>query len=338
MTVGLVFQVVGSYGIAMALYWGVYQGLAHEKSHLEIFGLSWVAVWMMLFAIVVPTTPRKALLASIGSASSVPVVLALTMRFGGTSTRNTPIEFVLGAIMPYLLVILMTHVETRAIYRLGREVAKSRELGSYRLVERLGQGGMGDVWRAEHRMLARPAAIKLVRSEAMGADPDTVARTLARFEREAQATAAMRSPHTIELYDLGAADNGAFYYVMELLDGFDVDTLVREHGPLPADRTIALLRQACDSLGEAHDHGLVHRDVKPANIFVCRHGRRVDYVKLLDFASSCHAKGGISTRGSRQRTSSGARQRSCCRSRSRAGGRSTHGRTSMRLGTSPTGC
>jgi serine/threonine-protein kinase len=281
--VGLAFQVVGSYGIAMAQYWGIYEGLEHQKAHLEVFGLSWVAVWMMLFAIVVPAHPRKALLASVGSASAVPVVLALTMRYGGTTIRTTPAEFVLGAVMPYLLVILMTHVGARAIYTLGREVAKARELGSYRLTERLGQGGMGEVWRAEHRMLARPAAIKLVRAEVLGQEPDAVSRTLRRFEREAQATALLRSPNTIELYDFGIADDGAFYYVMELLDGYDLDTLVQEFGPLPAGRVIALLRQACDSLGEAHDAGLVHRDVKPANIFLCRYGRNVDFVKLLDF-------------------------------------------------------
>ncbi len=285
---GLVFQVVGSYGIAMAQYWGVYQGLEHQMAHLDVFGLSWVAVWMMLFAIVVPAKPAKAMFAAVGSASAVPIVMALTMKYGGTSIVLTSAEFFAGLIMPYLLVILMTHVGARAIYSLGREVAKARELGSYHLVDRLGMGGMGEVWRAEHRMLARPAAIKLVRPEVLSGGGEGPAVALKRFEQEAQATALLRSPHTIELFDFGVSGDGAFYYVMELLDGFDLESLVKEFGPMPSARAIPMLRQACDSLAEAHERGLIHRDVKPANVFVCRYGRHVDFVKVMDFGLVKH--------------------------------------------------
>jgi serine/threonine-protein kinase len=143
---------------------------------------------------------------------------------------------------------------------------------------------MGEVWRAEHRLLARPAAIKLIRPEMLGeASAERRRAMLARFEREAQATAAMRCPHTVELYDFGVADDGAFYYVMELLDGLDAETLVEQYGPLPAERVVYLWRQVCHSLGEAHQLGLVHRDVKPANVFVCCYGRELDWVKVLDF-------------------------------------------------------
>jgi serine/threonine-protein kinase len=142
---------------------------------------------------------------------------------------------------------------------------------------------MGEVWRARHRFLARPAAVKLVRPELIGGrGAEDVARTLARFEREAQATASMRSPHTIALYDFGI-DDGTFYYVMELLDGLDLQTLVERHGPIPAERAVYLLRQVCESLGEAHESNLIHRDVKPANLYVCRYGRERDFVKVLDF-------------------------------------------------------
>ncbi len=287
---GMVFQVVGSYGIAMATYWGVYRGLEYRPEHLELAGLSFVAVWMMVFAFVVPARPLKALIASVASAASVPIVFALTMRYGGTSIVLTPAEFVIGLVVPYLLVILMTYVGGRAIYGLGREVVKAREMGSYRLVERLGAGGMGEVWRAEHRMLIRPAAIKLVRPETLSRGGEGAAVTLKRFEQEAQATALMRSPHTIDLYDFGVSGDGAFYYVMELLDGFDLQTLVTEFGPMPAERTISILRQVCDSLAEAHERGLIHRDIKPANIFVCRYGRHVDFVKVLDFGLVKHAQ------------------------------------------------
>jgi len=154
----------------------------------------------------------------------------------------------------------MTHVGARAIYKLGTDVAKAREMGSYRLVERLGQGGMGEVWRAKHRMLARPAAIKLVRPEVLEGGGEHRDIALKRFTQEAHATASMQSPHTIELYDFGVSAEGTFYYVMELLDGFDLETLVQKFGPVPAARAVHLLRQVCHSLAEAHEHGLIHRD------------------------------------------------------------------------------
>jgi serine/threonine-protein kinase len=170
------------------------------------------------------------------------------------------------------------------VYHLGTEVKRARELGSYRLEEKLGEGGMGEVWRARHRMLARPAAIKLIRPSFGGSARAGVSQeAVRRFEREAQVIARLRSPHTVELFDFGVAADGAFYYVMELLDGFDVDALVRRSGPVPAERAIHLLRQVCHSLSEAESCGLVHRDIKPANIFLCRYGEDYDFVKVLDF-------------------------------------------------------
>jgi serine/threonine-protein kinase len=132
-------------------------------------------------------------------------------------------------------------------------------------------------------MLARPAAIKLMRPPRTGSSAMVSEEAIRRFEREAQATARLRSSHTVELFDFGVADDGAFYYVMELLDGLDADTLVRRFGPVPPERAIHLLRQVCHSLSEAQACGLVHRDVKPANIFLCRYGEDYDFVKVLDF-------------------------------------------------------
>ena len=160
--------------------------------------------------------------------------------------------------------------------------ARVKELGSYRLVGRLGVGGMGEVWRAEHRLLAREAAVKLVRADAL-ADPRYAPRIRERFRREAQTLASMRSRHTIALYDYGVTDDGTFFYVMELLDGADLDNLVRQFGAQPAARVIKLLSQAAQSLAEAHEAGLLHRDIKPANLFVCRAADEVDVVKVLDF-------------------------------------------------------
>ncbi len=154
-------------------------------------------------------------------------------------------------------------------------------VGSYRLVSPLGSGGMGEVWLAKHRLLARPAAVKLIRHDVkQGVPQDQLVR---RFQREAQVTAGLRSPHTVQLYDFGVNDTGSFYYVMELLNGFDLHTMITRFGPQPAERVITLLRQACRSLSEAHTHALVHRDIKPANLFVTCLGPEYDYLKVLDF-------------------------------------------------------
>jgi serine/threonine-protein kinase len=275
MTLGLVFEVVSSYAIAAAEF-GDPSGLEVHQGYL---GLSWVAVWVVLFTIVVPTSPRRALLAAVASVSSVSVVIGTLMATGATALRVPPAMFFFGLVFPYLLVAGMAWVGARVVYHLGTEVRRARELGSYQLEEKLGEGGMGEVWRARHRMLARPAAIKLIRPSTRGVS-DRAAR---RFEREAQVIARLRSPHTVELFDFGVAADGGFYYAMELLDGLDAESLLRRFGPLPPERVIFLLRQVCHSLSEAHATGLVHRDIKPANIFLCRYGEEFDFVKVLDF-------------------------------------------------------
>ncbi len=151
-----------------------------------------------------------------------------------------------------------------------------RVVGRYRLMAKIGAGGMGEVWSAEHQQLPRAAAIKLVRRD------EEDENLLARFRREARVTASLRSAHTVELYDFGMAPGGEFYYVMELLDGLDLRTLVEQHGPVDPARVVHILAQACVSLAEAHEAGLVHRDVKPANIMLCRLGLETDFVKVLD--------------------------------------------------------
>jgi serine/threonine protein kinase len=162
--------------------------------------------------------------------------------------------------------------------------ASLRELGSYQLLKLLGKGGMGEVWLAQHRMLARPAAIKLIKAEAMeGRDAERREEIRKRFTAEARITANLRSRNTIELYDYGITEDGTFYYVMELLEGIDLFDLVGKHGRLSPARVVHLLVQACHSLAEAHDRGLVHRDIKPENLFICRRADEVDVLKVLDF-------------------------------------------------------
>ena len=280
MTLGLVFEIASSYAIAAAEF----ADPTAIETHRGFLGLSWVAVWVVLFTVVVPTTPRRALLTALASVSAVPVTIGLMAVTDIISTPIHPLYFFLGLVFPYILVVGMAYVGARVVYQLGTEVRRARELGSYQLEEKLGEGGMGEVWRARHRMLARPAAIKLIRSSITGngggAVPEEVIR---RFEREAQVIARLRSPHTVELFDFGRADDGSFYYVMELLDGLDAESLLRRFGPTPPERAIYLLRQVCHSLSEAQSCGLVHRDIKPANIFLCRYGEEYDFVKVLDF-------------------------------------------------------
>jgi DNA-binding NtrC family response regulator len=154
-------------------------------------------------------------------------------------------------------------------------------VGPYSLIERLGSGGMGEIWLARHQLLARPAAVKIVRESVAPAEEESTRQQ--RFTREAQATAELESPHTVRLFDFGTTETGSFYYVMERLRGMDLQRMVERHGPLPPERAVFLLQQACLSLSEAHALGLVHRDIKPANLFVCRLAHEYDFLKVLDF-------------------------------------------------------
>jgi tRNA A-37 threonylcarbamoyl transferase component Bud32 len=248
-------------------------------------GVSWVAIIILVFAAVLPTRARYTAIAAFAAALMDPVFyLAAVGHQGGVESWSSAVGLSIFLHTPNFICAAVAIVISHIYTGLGRQVTKARELGSYELVDLLGSGGMGEVWRANHRLLARPAAIKLIRAERLGMDqPESAAIVQARFRREAQAAASLRSPHTIELFDFGIANDGSFYYVMELLDGLDLDQLIKRFGPVSPARTIHILRQACDSLGEAHQRSLVHRDIKPANIYLCRMGLQHDYVKLLDF-------------------------------------------------------
>jgi len=285
---GLVFEVVGSFGIALAMYSSA-EPLRASPIIFFVLSPSWVAIWMILYAIVVPAPPRKALLALLASASAPAVVLAISMQRAGLSHLFTPGMFFLHHVFPYLICVGLAYASARIMVTLGADVSRARELGSYRLIERLGQGGMGEVWKASHQLLARQAAIKFIRPESfLGMSTVESERMIRRFELEAKTTASLSSAHTVELYDFGVADDGTFYYIMELLDGFDLDLLVRRFGPLPPARVVHFMAQMCESLEEAHEKGLIHRDVKPANVYVCRSGLRHDFIKVLDFGLVAH--------------------------------------------------
>jgi len=253
---------------------------------LSVGNVLWIALWIVIFPLLLPLSLGRTTVVCFGSASVVPAVLGASLLAHGVPPTLEAWAglYVLDATIPVFVVAGVAVAASRVVVRLTQQLSKARQMGSYRLTEKIGEGGMGEVWHAEHRMLARPAAIKLIRSERLGlADQDAAATALRRFEREAQVIATLKSPHTVELYDFGVTDDGVLYYVMELLDGLDLKTLVEQYGPVPQARAVSFLRQVCRSLREAHDRGLVHRDIKPANIFTCRLGSEIDFIKVLDF-------------------------------------------------------
>jgi len=185
----------------------------------------------------------------------------------------------MGAPFPMVfLAVLVAVFGTHVINSIRREAFKAKQLGQYVLKAKLGAGGMGEVYRAEHQLLKRPCAVKLIKP---GKAAD--AATLVRFEREVQATARLTHGNTVEVFDYGRADDGTFYYVMEFLPGLSLEDLVKRSGPLPPERAVHFLRQVCKALCEAHGKGLIHRDIKPANIFAAERGGVYDVAKLLDF-------------------------------------------------------
>lgn len=254
--------------------------MASQMTH----GFAAVVGWIMFFPLMIPAPPRRAAAAAVAAALCNPLACEVWRAVG---MPTPPLERMLGWYLPPLLCGMLLVLPLTLMERLAEQAAAARRaarrLGSYRLVERLGHGGMGEVWRSEHELLARRAAVKLIRSDRLALSSEDTASTLARFHREAQLTAELQSPHTVSLFDFGASEDGELFYVMELLDGIDLSDLVRQHGPVSPARACHILEQACHSLAEAHQRGLVHRDIKPSNLMVCRYAMTWDHVKVLDF-------------------------------------------------------
>jgi len=246
----------------------------------HIGSLTWVVPVMILFALLVPLPTRTTLLASSLCALTMPLGLFALSALGRISIA--PADYLNTALTAGIGVAIAT-LASRTVYGAGRQIAAARRVGSYELIEPIGEGGMGQVWNARHLMLARPAAVKLILPDRLRGPSEEQASAIERFTREAQVTASLRSPHTVELFDFGVGADGTLYYAMELLDGMNAEHFVYRFGPIEPRRAVHWLRQACHSLGEAHARGLVHRDIKPGNLYLCRYGRDVDFLKVLDF-------------------------------------------------------
>lgn len=242
--------------------------------------------WMMLlfvYALFIPNSLRRASCV-IGSIAAAPIFMCIVLYWTSEAyaevlrSNDDFSDFVTQNAMVMSLAAVSAIWGAHTMGSLREAAFEARRLGQYRLRRKLGEGGMGDVYLAEHMLLKRPCAVKVIKPERTG-DP----QALIRFEREVKATAELTHWNTIEIYDYGRTDDGTFYYVMEYLPGLNLDQLVRRHGPLPAGRVIHLLSQTCEALREAHQRGLIHRDIKPANIFAAHRGGVFDVVKLLDF-------------------------------------------------------
>lgn len=277
LNLGLVYMVLTGVALGLVTHW---QPVPAEFPIMP--QISWTGAVILMFAAIVPNAPSKTLISSLLAVSMNPLAMLLARARGTWEFGPATNAFVMH--YPDFMLVGVAVVISQVVTKLGHQVTKAREMGSYELVSLLGQGGMGEVWLARHRMLARDAAIKLIHPGMLNGGTGKKANLMVhRFEQEAKATASLRSPHTVELYDFGVAEDGAFYYVMELLDGIDLETLVTKYGPQPPARTVRILRQVCRSLAEAHTRGLIHRDIKPANIFLCRMGNEHDFAKVLDF-------------------------------------------------------
>jgi len=242
--------------------------------------LPWPLAFQVTLAVVF--TVLYPLAAAVGSAL-VPEVAAFWEAQAETSvqqmiTDQTIAIGVLGAVSVYV---------TRTLYTMRRQLHAASRLGNYVIEGELGKGGMGKVYKAQHSMIRRPTAIKVMEAQA-ARSPEA----LARFEREVQLSATLTHPNTITIYDFGRSEDATFYYVMEYLDGVDLQRMVERFGPIPPERTTYILQQVCGSLAEAHSRDIIHRDLKPSNIFLTERGGLHDFVKVLDFGLAKQMRSG----------------------------------------------
>jgi len=273
---GMLFQV------AVAFCCALFEGAAYENPNMVVLGHSGIAVWMMLCALLMPNAPLRTAVTAGLCVLMWPLGYWVDLQVFGY--QPMPLSRLMVWVLPLVIVAFWMCVLNKRVLAFYIRQERADDIGSYVLDSRLANGGMGEVWRAKHRMLARQAAIKLIRPQILMASTGRQESLLRkRFEREAQATASLRSPHTVALYDFGLSRDGTFYYAMELLDGVDLQTLVEKYGPMEPARVRHILYQACKSLDEAHRAGLVHRDIKPRNIMLCKVANEYDFTKVLDF-------------------------------------------------------
>jgi serine/threonine-protein kinase len=259
-----------------------------RPDYIVILALSYV---MLVRSINIPSTARRTALLGAAIAPALAVSLYYVHAFGHDpaqytslahdmvkdSPRAWAVRWVVIGLVWWMAAVVLSSVTSRVFYGLRKEARDARRLGQYTLIEALGEGGMGVVYRASHALLRRPTAVKLLPPDKLGDE------SVQRFEREVQLTALLTHPNTVRIFDYGRTPDNVFYYAMELLDGASLDRVVQAAGPLSAARVIHILDQAAGALSEAHGIGLIHRDIKPANIILTQQGGVPDVAKVVDF-------------------------------------------------------
>lgn len=278
-----------AYVLASAAAMSLTEMVVVPGRHADITGVSGICIWIVLFPMVIASRPLPTLVTAFASASMLPICyLLLADGPDPLFTAGHLVEWFVPGYFCAGLAWLAARSFTALADRLAAARAEIRELSGYRLEGRIGKGGMGEVWRARHRLLPQLAAVKFIRTDRDAGAGSVLAE---RFAGEARALASLRSPSTVRIYDYGVTESGELFYVMEHIDGIDLERLVLRCGPLPVARLLHLLIQACRALEELHGAGLLHRDIKPDNILLARIGGQPDAVKLIDFGLAIERRG-----------------------------------------------
>jgi serine/threonine-protein kinase len=272
---GMGFEVFVAFAIALV------ETVVPLSPDRPVLGISAVGPWILLSSVLIRNPPIRTLGTAVTAASMWPIAYWVNLQRHGFAPAPWG-RLIVWPGINYLIALLAASI-SRRIGGATAAAGAAQDLGRYRLLAPIGVGGMGEVWKASHELLARQAAIKLVRPRTAASSARQADLRVERFRREANVIAGLQSPHTIYLYDFGVSRDRQFYYVMELLDGINLQTLVSTFGPQPVGRVRSIASQICASLAEAHQQNLVHRDLKPSNVMLCKLALTYDFVKVLDF-------------------------------------------------------
>ena len=285
------FQLLAFWVLALNLVFAVFVSASVAPDE-EPYLVS--SICLFIFAVFIPSPARYPIwlgalavasfaISAVGTYVFVPEAESFWAALGGVSALTD--HLVLG-ISGIAVLAVVAHIASRTLYSLRRTAHEAERLGNYVLEQELGVGGMGQVFRARHALIRRPTALKVMRVSS-----EEERASVARFEREVQLSATLTHPNTITIFDYGRTADAKFYYAMEYLEGLDLQQIVERYGSLPPERTVYVLMQVCGALGEAHGRGIVHRDIKPPNIFLTHRGGLYDFVKVLDFGLAKQTEG-----------------------------------------------
>ena len=249
--------------------------IGHSSREAMLTSTLAVAFTMVWRSVTVPSTPART--GVLTGLAVIPLIVADIVVVGGGPSTPAQVASTSFGILWAVATVVISTLAANVVFGLRCEVQHARRLGQYTLEEKIGEGAMGVVYRARHALLRRPTAIKLLPAGRAGQ------KSIQRFEREVRLTAMLTHPNTVAIYDYGRTPDGVFYYAMELLDGIDLEDMVRHDGPQPEGRVVSILSQVCRALAEAHGLGLIHRDIKPGNIILTVRAGEPDVAKVVDF-------------------------------------------------------